>query len=271
MNGKLLPLNCCFRYAIIRMTKNKQQGGGSMIRIAICDDSSAFLHQAKFLIEHWDAPAARSIVTELFEDSDALLSAHSQKPFDIILLDIVMPLLNGIDAAKELREKDKTVKIIFLTTTTEFAIDSYAVKASNYLLKPVNPDTLFACLDELICDLQSIGKSIVVKGTDATHRIVLSDIEYVEAQLKHTVFFLKEKQKIESAEPFYTYENILVLDDGFFKSHRSYIVNIHHIDKFSHTQIVMRSGFCIPISRSCQKNFEDSYFRVIFGKVGDNI
>ena len=242
-----------------------------MIRIAICDDSSAFLHQAKFLIEHWDAPAARSIVTELFEDADALLSAHSQKPFDIILLDIVMPLLNGIDAAKELREKDKTVKIIFLTTTTEFAIDSYAVKASNYLLKPVNPDTLFACLDELICDLQSIGKSIVVKGTDATHRIVLSDIEYVEAQLKHTVFFLKEKQKIESAEPFYTYENILVLDDGFFKCHRSYIVNIHNIDKFSHTQIVTHSGFCIPISRSCQKNFDDSYFRVFFGKVGDNI
>lgn len=240
-----------------------------MIRIAICDDSSAFLHQAKFLIEHWDAPAARSIVTELFEDADALLSAHSQKPFDIILLDIVMPLLNGIDAAKELREKDKTVKIIFLTTTTEFAIDSYAVKASNYLLKPVNPDTLFACLDELICDLQSIGKSIVVKGTDATHRIVLSDIEYVEAQLKHTVFFLKEKQKIESAEPFYTYENILVLDDGFFKCHRSYIVNIYHINSYTKKEIKTYSNQHVPISRNAFKKFEETYFSVFFGKLGE--
>ena len=242
-----------------------------MIRIAICDDSSAFLQQAKFMIHHWDAPAARNITAELFEDGDALLSAHAVHPFDIILLDIVMPLRNGIETARELRKKDKTVKIVFLTSSTEYAVDSYTVKASNYLLKPVNPDSLFSCLEELICDIQSITKSIIVKGTDATHRIVLSDIEHVEAQLKHVVFYLKDNRTVESPEPFYTYENTLMLDDGFFKCHRSYIVNIHHIDNYSHSKIVMRSGRLIPISRSCQKSFEISYFRVIFGKVDGDI
>lgn len=242
-----------------------------MIRIAICDDSPAFLQQTKFMITHWDSPAARSITTELFEDGDALLSAHAAAPFDIILLDIVMPLLNGIETARELREKDKSVKIVFLTSSTEYAVDSYTVKASNYLLKPVNPDSLFACLEELISDMHGIAKSIVVKGIDATHRILLSDIEHVEAQLKHVVFFLKGNRTVESAEPFYTYENALVLDDGFFKCHRSYIVNIHHIDNYSHSEIFMQSGRHIPISRSCQKNFEASYFRVIFGKAGDEL
>ena len=242
-----------------------------MIRIAICDDSPAFLQQTKFMITHWDTPAARNIALELFEDGDSLLSAHAQDPFDIILLDIVMPLLNGIEAARELREHDKTVKIVFLTSSAEYAVDSYTVKASNYLLKPVHPDSLFACLDELIDQLHGSAKSIVVKGIDATHRILLSDIEHVEAQLKHVAFFLKGNRTVESAEPFYTYENALVLDDGFFKCHRSYIVNIHHIDNYSHTEIFMRSGRHIPISRSCQKRFEASYFRVLFGRAGDEL
>ena len=242
-----------------------------MIRIAICDDSFAFLQQTQFLIEHWDAPAAQSIVTELFEDGDALLCAHGKNPFDIILLDIVMPLLSGIDAAREIREKDKAVKIVFLTTSTEFAIDSYSVKASNYLLKPLIPKTLFHCLDELICDIQSVAKSIVVKGSDFIHRIALSDIEHIEAQLKHVVFFLNGNRQLHSPEPFYTYENALALDDGFFKCHRSYIVNIHHIDSYSHSEIVMRSGRHIPISRSCQKSFEAAYFHAVFGKAGDNV
>ena len=242
-----------------------------MIRIAVCDDSLAFLRQTKFLIDHWDAPAARNIVTELFEDGDALLSAHAKNPFDIILLDIMMPLLNGMDAAREIREKDKTVRIVFLTTSTEFAIESYSVKASNYLLKPVTPEILFDCLDELICDIQSVAKSIVIKGLNSIHRITLSDIEHIEAQLKHVVFHLKGNRQIESPEPFYTYENMLTLDDGFYKCHRSYIVNIHHIDDYSHSEIVMRSGRRIPISRSCQKSFEASYFHAVFGKVGDDI
>ena len=241
-----------------------------MIRIAICDDSHAFLQQTKFMIDHWDSPAARQIVTESFEDGDALLLAHGKNPFDIILLDVVMPLLSGIEAARELREKDKTVKIVFLTSSPEFAVDSYSVKASNYILKPVDPAHLFACLDELITEIQSVTKCIVVKGVDATHRITLADIEHIEAQLKHVILFLKGGRTVESLEPFYTYEKNLALDDGFFKCHRSYIVNIHHIDNYTHSEILLRSGHRVPISRSCQKTFETAYFQVIFGKAGDN-
>ena len=242
-----------------------------MIRIAICDDSSAFLQQTKFMIQHWDSPAARNIAIELFEDGDTLLSAHAKSPFDIIFLDIVMPLLNGIDAARELREKDTTVKIVFLTCSTEFAVDSYTVKASNYLLKPVSPDRLFACLADLTVELQSIPKYMIVKGLDSINRITLQDIEHVEAQGKHVVFYLKGNRTFESPEPFYTFENALSLSDGFHKCHRSYIVNIHHIDNYTHSEIVMRSGRRIPIARSCQKSFETSYFKVVFGEVGGDI
>ena len=242
-----------------------------MIRIAICDDSYAFLQQTKFMIQHWESPVAKEIVTESFEDGDALLAAHTKNPFDIILLDIVMPLLNGIDAAKELREKDRNAKIVFLTSSPEYAVESYNVKASNYLLKPVNPESLFSCLDELISDIQSIAKSIPVKSTDATYRVALSDIEHVEAQLKHVMFYLKSNRTIESPEPLYSYEDMLTLDDGFYKCHRSYIVNIHQISNYTHDEIIMRSGRRIPISRNNRKLFDAIYFRVVFGKVDDDL
>ena len=240
-----------------------------MIRIAVCDDSSAFLNQTGFMIGHWDAPAARDIVTELFTDGDSLLAAHAKNPFDIILLDIVMPLLNGIEAAREIRETDKTVKIVFLTSSPEFAVDSYSVKASNYLLKPVNPDSLFACLTELVEEIRGVAKCIAVKGIDAAYRLLLSDIAWIESQRKHIVFFLGDGRMIRSTEPLYAFENALQLEDGFYKCHRSYIVNIHHIDTYSHAEIIMRAGQRIPISRSFQKSFESAYFYAVFGKAGD--
>jgi len=76
-----------------------------MIRIGICDDSPAFLQQTKHILDGW-VHRPQDITTDFFEDGDALLTAHAQKPFDIILLDIVMPLLNGIEAAREIRETD---------------------------------------------------------------------------------------------------------------------------------------------------------------------
>ena len=241
-----------------------------MVRIGICDDSPAFLQQAQFMIDHWDHRPS-NVTTELFEDGDALLLAHSKKPFDILLLDIVMPLLSGMDAARELREKDKTVKIVFLTSSPEFAVESYSVKASNYLLKPVEPDKLFACLSELIAEVNNTPKYIVVKSHDTSHKISLSSIEYIESQNKHIIFYTADRKVIRTTEPLYTYENMLTAEDGFFKCHRSYIVNIHHIESYSHLEVITHSGCRIPISRSNQKVFEEIYFRVVFEKAGEEI
>jgi DNA-binding LytR/AlgR family response regulator len=213
----------------------------------------------------------RNPTVKIFEDGDALISAHTRNPFDIILLDVVMPLQNGIEVAKELRESDKNVKIVFLTSSPEYAVDSYTVKASNYLLKPLNSAKLFSCLHELISEIESTSKCLTVKGLDATHRIPLSRIEYVESQSKHNILYTRDNNTVKSTDPLYAYERVLTAEDGFFKCHRSYIVNIHHIDSYSHSEIVMRSGCRIPISRSHRKAFESVYFSVVFEKAGDEI
>ena len=239
-----------------------------MIRIAICDDSSSFLQQISLLIEHWDKKP-QNMITELFEDGDSLIRAHEQNPFDIILLDIVMPLFNGIETAAEIRIHDKAVKIVFITSSPEYAVDSYSVKASNYLLKPLDPSKLFRCLEELISDIVNTEHFITAKYGNAMHRINLAELEYVEAQGKHIRFVLSDASSILSTDPLYAHENILTTEGVFFKCHRSYFVNLHYINNYTHKEITMRSGSIIPISRNCYKSFEAAYFSMLFTKAGE--
>lgn len=239
-----------------------------MLRIAVCDDSPDFLEQVTSLLNRWpDKPSG--LKYECFSDGDALLHAHTETPFDIILLDVVMPLLNGIDTARELRGQDKSVKIVFLTSSPEFAVDSYTVKANNYLLKPVDASALYLCLDELYADIRQKARSIVVQSSHAAYRVELDSIEHIEAQNKHVLFALSDGRTIESIEPLYSLEGKLLLSDGFFKCHRSYMVNLYQIDTYTAKEIKMRSGCRIPISRTCHKEFEAAYFAAIFGKAGD--
>ncbi len=238
------------------------------MRIAICDDNLDFLQQAKQLLDRWDCPL-ETVVVETFSDGDALINAHSKAPFDIIFLDVVMPLLSGMEAAREIRQTDKSVKLVFLTSSPEFAVESYTVKASNYLLKPINPEALYGCMDEISRQIQEHERCITIKGTNAVHRVQINRIEYIESQNKHILLSLSDGSTIVSGEPLYIFERQLLLADGFFKCNRSYIVNIHQIDTYTAKEIKMRSGCRIPISRNCQREFEAAYFSAIFGKADD--
>jgi DNA-binding LytR/AlgR family response regulator len=227
-----------------------------------------FLQNAVQVVEKWPGkPAGFSVHT--FSDADGLITAHNQSPFDIIFLDVVMPLLGGIEAAGEIRQYDPSVKIVFLTSSPEFAVDSYTVKASNYLLKPLDDQKLYACLDELTAQIHQSAKRILIRDRHAVHRVALQDIAFIESDNKYIHFSLTDGRTLTSSEPLYLYENKLLLADGFFKCSRSYIVNIHRIDSFTAKEIRMQSGYRIPISRSFQKEFESAYFATLFGKAGD--
>lgn len=239
-----------------------------MLRIALCDDMPVYTQELQHLLEHWDKkPTTFNI--EVFDNGDELLQAHIIAPFDIIFLDVVMPLLNGIETAKELRQHDKTVRIVFISSEKNYAVDSYSVKADNYLLKPVNIDALYTCVQELYEELQSHAKTITLHGATATYHVALNNIEYIEAQNKHVLFYLLDGKILQANQPLYSFEEKLVLQDGFYKCHRSYVANIHHISAYTATNIQFRSGRQVPISRGSYKAFESAYFDFLFGKVGE--
>ena len=239
-----------------------------MLRIAICDDMPEVLAQSSSLLEQWGIEK-HSLHIECFDNGDDLIRAHKSAPYDILILDVVMPLLNGIDTAKELRQFDQSVRIVFLTSVSDFAVDSYLVKASNYLLKPIRQEKFFEAMDALYEEIRQKNKSIAIRSGSTIYRIELDRIEYIEAQNKYVQFFLTDGKVLSSTQPLYNYEDSLSIDDCFYRCHRSYIVNLQHIHTFTQKEICMRSGAILPISRKHAKDFESTYFEVIFGKAGE--
>lgn len=235
-----------------------------MLHIAICDDNKMFLEHAASMVEQWKKENDLEAEIFVFDNGDALLSKAALLHMDIVILDIIMPLLNGMEAARELRRTDNSTKIIFLTTSSEFALESYSVKAQNYLLKPVVYDKLRSSLDECLNLINFEPRSILIKSPAGYQTLFLHKIEYAEAQNKKVFFNLKDGSVIESPEPFYAFEKKLTESAGFFKCHRSYLVNLHNIDHFNTKEIILKSGRHIPISRGSSKTLQEVYFDTMF-------
>ena len=206
-----------------------------MLKVAVCDDSEIFSKNAADLIARWSDESGIPAEVSVFSNGDDLIPAVASNDTDIIFLDIIMPLLNGMDTARELRQKNKAVRIIFLTTSPEFALESNEVKAQGYILKPVI-------------------------------NIYFHDIEFAEAQNKKVIFHLKSGKTDEVYESLHTFENRFTETDGFFKCHRSYIVFLPNVDRFSGTEIITKSGKTVPIARGSAKAFKEAYFRFMFNE-----
>ena len=235
-----------------------------MIRIAVCDDSPEFLQRAVNMVERWSEQSGTPAEIYRFDNGDALLAKNAVTHMDIIFLDIIMPLQSGIDTAKELRQSDNAVKIIFLTSSPEFALDSYEVKAQDYLLKPVTYEKVKETLTECSHTFEEEPKNIVLKTAFGYQKLYFHDMEYAEAQNKRVVFYLRTGKTVESAESLHSLEDRLCLNDGFFKCHRSYLVYLPNVDHFNMTEIVTKSGRKIPIARGYGKAFKEAYFTLMF-------
>ena len=199
-----------------------------MLRIGVCDDDKEFRQRLMQMIRIWSDHSG--IPTELypFDNGDELIAKNAAFRMDIILLDIVMPLLNGMDTARELRAQDTAVKIIFLTSSPEFALESYEVRAQDYLLKPITYERLR------------------------------------RAQNKRVVFYLRGDKVVETSEPLRSFEERLAVSSGFFKCHRSYLVYLPNVDHFNNNEIFTKSGRSIPIARGYGKAFQEAYFAHMF-------
>ena len=235
-----------------------------MIRIAVCDDDAEFLQNTVSTIEEWSKQSGIQVEILSFDSGDDLIAQNTICRMDIIFLDIIMPLLNGMETAKELRKTDTAVNIIFLTSSPEFALESYDVKASGYLLKPVSYDKLEELLDDCTRSFDKEPKNIVLKTKFGYQKLYYHDIEYIEAQNKIITFYMRNGKKVETTELLRSFESKLNDSEGFFRCHRSYIVYIPNVDNFNASEIVTKSGHHIPIARGYGKVFQEAYFAFMF-------
>ena len=205
------------------------------MKIAICDDEAICRSQLFDMVEDYrEARKDRELTFEMYSEPTALLQAIYQgSHYDIYLLDIVMPKINGIQLAQNLRDAGVDNKIIYLTTSTEYALDSFRVRAFDYLLKPIEKDLLYKTLDDAINSIQiKTDKCTIIKTRDGSARVAFDSISYAELSGRALIYHLNNGSLVESTTircSFTEAISDLLTDSRFIQCGASMVFNLHHI------------------------------------------
>ena len=220
------------------------------MKIAVCDNDQYELGIIRELLDNYEASSNISFTVKYYNSSVELASIAGFEKFDIYFLDIIMPVMNGLALANEIRTFDKAAPIIFLTSSSEFAVDSYEVKAFNYLLKPVNKERLYTTLDDLI-DFFNIEQTnnIIIKNNSGIHKIRTADIVYAEALNRKVTIHLKNGEHITSTDVFSSICDTLSIHKEFMLPHRSYIVNMNYISTIISNEIHLSNNKTVPLAQ----------------------
>ena len=203
---------------------------------------------------------ARENIALLQKDLDA---ARAER-FTLYLLDVLMPGMTGMDAAREIRSFDAAADIIFLTTSPGFAYESYGVRAAEYLLKPINAKLLYPVLDKLYLREQKPQDGLTVKSNGMLVRLPFSQLSYVEVNGKHLFFNMADGTVYEVAASMREYEGALLARPEFMRVHRSYIVNMLQAEKLSPAGVITFSGHNVPVSRLLYGQLQKDYLALLF-------
>lgn len=228
------------------------------MRVAICDDENIQLSITKSSLE--TAYKSLDLVIDTYTSGVKLLGAVDTVHYDLIILDIEMPGLNGIDTAKRLRKIEERTAIVFLTSHVEYALEGYEVNALRYLTKPANPEKLSEIITYLI-EQKKKDKRILLRNSEDVEMVCVADIYYMEAQ-DQMIRVVTSKGEYRNRYNLGDYERELSAC-GLFRIHRGYLVNLGHVTRMMGREIVMEDGASLPVSRTKEAALKNALFHYV--------
>ncbi len=238
-----------------------------MITIAICDDDLKELNNTRDLCHsyannHKDLEIRIETYTCATELQKKI--TEGQICYEVLLLDIYMPELTGIELARSLRERKDNCQIIFLTTSMAHAIEAFSLHAAHYLLKPFTGEQLRDALDKAITVIDKSRKAnILLKTSNGLQKVNMVDILYCETDKHNQNIHLMEGKglqvRISSSE---LYE-LLSSDRRFYKCGSTYIMNLEKITEVTTKHIRFENGVVLPMQRRQYKELLELYTRYL--------
>lgn len=218
-----------------------------MVRIAIVEDEEIYSSQLRKFLEQYQKEYGEEIDITIYQDGDTIVEKYKAQ-FDIILMDIQMKFMDGMEAAEEIRKKDSEVIIIFITNMTQYAIRGYEVDALDYVLKPVSYFAFSQSISRAIRRIQRKSSRVMmiqVKG--GLVRQDVSDIYYVESQGHNIIYHTSQGEHLSSGTMKAVEEILIPL--GFSRGNKGYLINLNHVDGIQDKCAVVK-GELLPLSRS---------------------
>ena len=233
-----------------------------MLKIAVCDDEQTYLDNTLTMLEQYAAEHDMKIAAEPFMNPSALLDKiESGERHDIYLLDIYMPGVSGMSVATELRSRGVRSPIIFLTSSTEHAVEAFGVDATHYLLKPYTRQNFFAAIDKA---MQSIfthaEESIVLKIGGEYQNVPVDRILYCESAGNYQQLWMRDGDtllvRITASELYDMLEGF----GCFYRCGRAYILNLNHVTKVTASSAVLKNGAELSMPRGAVAGLRSAFF-----------
>ncbi len=237
-----------------------------MYQVAICEDDPLFSQQLSQLVKEILDEAQISFQLTVYSSAQALKKALLEEGsiIHILFLDIIMEGEDGLSLAKQLRQVEMDLAIVFVTASKEFALAGYEVKPLHYLLKPVKK----MALAQLLLEHQSgaEGKEyIAVRQGTSWLRVQLAHIEFIEKMGRKTLLYEKNR-KLLLSETLSQLKEMLP-KSSFVRCHHGYILNIDNTIEVSRQKAITKSGAVVPISRSNIKLVEGAFLDRLYSQM----
>ena len=222
-----------------------------MINVAIIEDNDSDYNFLSDNIDKYSKEKACEFSISRYVSALKFLSEYKADA-DIILMDIELPDINGVEASEKLRLIDENVPLVFITNIAHLAIKGYGVSATDFIVKPVNYYKLQVLLTKLIKLINAKSDDMLsVQAGHYLERIRLSDINYIEIEAHKITYHTFTKDVV-------TYGSMNALEkslplDKFYRCYQSYIINLKHVISYDGENITMKNGVILPVSRSKRK------------------
>lgn len=237
-----------------------------MIKIAFCDDDLSALNEINVLLDRYRVERNQEIVYAAFRSPLELLAEIEKgMRLDVLFLDVLMPGENGINTAKEIRQYDSSVKIIFLTSSSEFAVESYTVGAYFYQIKPIWEESFFRLMDSVISECKKAQESsLILRCKSGITRIDLDKLEYCEVIGRTLLFYMENGKVLESVGSMNELCAQLTEYKNFLRPHRSFLINMEYIQNISYRVITMANLAEIHIPHGKYSEVKNLYLEYAF-------
>ena len=239
-----------------------------MIKAAFCDDDIFMINEINALFDRYCAEHDQKIVcTEFHSPLELLTEIEKGTHFDILFLDVIMPGQNGINVAREIRQHDHAVKIIFLTSSSEFAVESYTVNAFFYYVKPIEAESFCRLMDSAISQCEKERQdSLILRCKNGITRITLDNLVYCEVIGRTLVFHLQNGINLESTGSLDELSNELAQYGNFLRPHRSFLINMEYIQNITYKAITLENLEKIPIPHGKCSEIKNLYLEYAFSR-----
>jgi len=225
---------------------------------AICDDEKLFRDAIRSVLTDYAVAHRMHLDICEFDCAEALLG--SEKRFDMVFLDYQMPGLNGMDAARALRERNLSCSIVFVTSYPQFVLESFEVQPFRFLMKPVQPEQVVALMNAFLARQKQLSPIVVVN--DSTQTVIeAQDILYLEGSGKNCVIRTADHTYTSSKTLAQVHE--LLPQHCFYRTHKSYVVNLYAVRSFDADTVTLLNGEFAKIGRGKAGAFRQAYAQFV--------